>query len=85
MRYIDRTGLKPTERGKDREVRSMGALTRTATRIAEENGLGVMKTHQGFYRVIKRCGLGAYEDAFADLAQVDDFLKHLDEHEDTKY
>ena len=86
MRYIDKTGCKSAfEKGADHEIQKMGALTRTATKIAEANRLGVMKTRQGFYRVIKECGLGAYEDAFANLAEVDDFLKHLEEHEDTKY
>ena len=86
MRYIDKTGCKSAfEKGKDSEIQKLGALTRTATRIAEKNGLGLLKTRQGFYRVIRECGLGAYADAFATLAQVDDFLKHLDEHENTKY
>lgn len=30
-------------------------------------------------------GLGAYEDFLTDLAEMDDFLKHLDEHKSTKY
>ena len=86
MRYIDKTGCKSAfEKGKDSNIQRKGELTRAATKIAEENKLGVMKTRQGFYRVIKECGLGAYEDAFATLAEVDDFLKHLAEHEDTKY
>ena len=86
MRYIDKTGCKSAfEKGKDSDIQKMGALTKTATKIAEANKLGLMKTRQGFYRVIKECGLGAYEDAFSTLAEVDDFLKHLDQHEDTKY
>ena len=86
MRYIDKTGCKSAfEKGNDSDIQKMGALTRTATKIAEANKLGLMKTRQGFYRVIKECGLGAYEDAFSTLAEVDDFLKHLDQHEDTKY
>ena len=63
----------------------MGKLTRTATKIAEANGLGVLKTRQGAYRIIKTCGLGAYEDFLTSLAEVDDFFKHLDRHNDTKY
>ena len=86
MRFIDKTGCKSAfEKGADHEIQSMGKLSRTACKIAEQNRLGLMKTRQGFYRVIKECGLGAYEDAFANLAEVDDFLKHLDQHEDTKY
>ena len=86
MRFIDKTGCKSAfEKGADHEIQSMGKLTRTACKIAEQNRLGLMKTRQGFYRVIKECGLGAYEDAFSTLAEVDDFLKHLDQHEDTKY
>lgn len=86
MRFIDKTGCKSAfEKGKDSEIKSMGKLTRTACRIAEQNKLGVMKTRQGAYRIIKECGLGAYEDFFSSLAEVDDFLKHLDRHENTKY
>lgn len=53
--------------------------------IAKENGLGLLKTRQGSFRIIKESGLGAYEDFFANLAEVDDFLKHLDAHKSTKY
>ena len=86
MRYIDKTGCKSAfEKGKDSNIQRKGELTRAATKIAEQNHLGVMKSRQGFYRIIRECGLGAYEDAFSTLAEVDDFLKHLDRHEDTKY
>ena len=86
MRYIDKTGCKSAfEKGKDSNIQSMGKLTKTACRIAEQNRLGVLKTRQGCYRVIKESGLGAYEDFFITLAEVDDFLKHLDQHESTKY
>lgn len=86
MRFIDKTGCKSAfEKGKDSEIKSMGKLTRTVCRIAEQNKLGVMKTRQGAYRIIKECGLGAYEDFFSSLAEVDDFFKHLDRHENTKY
>ena len=86
MRYIDKTGCKSAfEKGKDAEIKSMGKLTKTACRIAEQNRLGLLKTCQGCYRIIKECGLGAYEDFFTTLAEVDDFLKYLDRHESTKY
>ena len=86
MRYIDKTGCKSAfEKGKDAEIKSMGKLTKTACRIAEQNRLGLLKTGQGYYRVIRESGLGAYEDFFTTLAEVDDFLKHLDQHESTKY
>ena len=86
MRYIDNTGCKSAfEKGNDSNIQSMGKLTKTATRIAENNKLGLMKTRQGFYRIIKESGLGAYEDVFSTLTEVDDFLKHLDQHEDTRY
>ena len=86
MRFIDKTGCKSAfEKGKDSEIKSMGKLTRTACSIAEQNKLGVMKTRQGAYRIIKECGLGAYEDFFSSLAEVDDFFKHLDQHKNTKY
>lgn len=85
MRYIDRTGCKSiSERGEDHEITKMGKLTRTATKIAEENGLGLLKTHWGVYRVIRACGLGAYRDDLKDLAEVDDYLKHLDDHKDSR-
>jgi hypothetical protein len=86
MRFIDKTGCKSAfEKGKDSSIQSLGKLTKTACRIAEQNKLGLLKTRQGCYRVIKESGLGAYEDFFTDLAEVDDFLKHLDRHESTKY
>lgn len=86
MRFIDKTGCKSAfEKGKDSNIQSLGKLTKTACRIAEQNKLGLLKTRQGCYRVIKESGLGAYEDFFTDLAEVDDFLKHLDRHESTKY
>ncbi len=85
MRYIDRTDCKRmNERGKDAEIRQMGKLTRTATRIAEANGLGLLKTHWGVYKVIRSSGLGAYTDELKDLAEVDNFLKHLDDHKASK-
>lgn len=86
MRYIDKTGCKSAfEKGKDKEITSLGKLTKMACRIAKENGLGLLKTRQGVFRIIKESGLGAYEDFFTSLAEVDDFLKHLDEHKSTKY
>ena len=81
MRYIDHTGKQALERGESREIK----LSRTATKIAEENGLGVLKTRQGAYRIIKDCGLGAYSDAFGTLAEVDRFFKTLDKHSATRY
>lgn len=86
MRYIDHTGCKSAfEAGKSSDIKSMGKLTRTATKIAEANGLGVLKNRQGAYRIIKASGLGAYEDFLFSLAEVDDFLKHLNVHKSTKY
>ena len=81
MRYIDRTGCKGIQdRGKDSEITRMGKLTRAATKIAEENGLGLLKTHWGVYRVIRACGLGAYMEDLKDLSEVDAFLKNLEAH-----
>lgn len=86
MRFIDKTGCKSAfEKGTDKEIESLGKLTKKACKIAKENKLGVLKTRQGVYRIIKESGLGAYEDFFTDLAAVDEFLKHLDEHKATKY
>lgn len=86
MRYIDHTGTKSAkEAGKNSNIETLGALTREATRNAERNGLGVLKTRWGAYRIIKASGLGAYEDILSDLAEVDGFLKNLDAHKATKY
>lgn len=85
MRFIDKTGCKSAfQKGKDTEVKSMGKLTRTACKIAEGKRLGLLKTRQGYYRVIRECGLGAYEDFFESLQEVDTFLKTLKEHEGTR-
>ena len=86
MRFIDHSNCKSAfERGESKEIETLGKLSRTATRIAEANGLGVLKNRQGYYRIIKACGLGAYEDFLSSLAEVDDFLKHLESHRATKY
>ena len=86
MRYIDKTGCKSAfEKGNSKEVTSLGKLTKEACKIAKANGLGVLKTRQGAYRVIKESGLGAYENFFTDLAEVDEFLKNLEAHKGTRY
>ena len=86
MRYIDRSECKSIrERGKDANITEIGALTREATRIAERNGLGVLKTRANVFRIIKASGLGAYEDILHSLEEVDGFLKHLEAHRATKY
>lgn len=78
MRYIDRTGSKYGEKAKiDKEVKSLGALSRTACAIAENKSLAVLKTSWGPYKVIRECGLGKYEDTFETLEQVDAFIKGL--------
>ena len=78
MRFIDKTGCKSAfEKGTDKDITSLGKLTRTATRIAENKGLGLLKTRQGYYRVISKSGLGAYEDVFRTLEEVDAFLKKV--------
>ena len=86
MRYIDRTNCKTAfEKGNDSNITRMGKLTRAATKAAEANGLGLMKTRQGAYRIIKESGLGAYSDVLSDLAEVDTFFKNLNAHCSTKY
>lgn len=78
MRYIDKTGCKSAfEKGNSTEVASLGKLTKAACTIAKKNGLGLLKTRQGYFRVIKESGLGAYENFFSSLAEVDRFLKNL--------
>ena len=77
MRFIDRTGKGFREKGNDSNIEKMGKLTRTATKIAEEKGLGLMKTHYGPYKVIRESGLGAYDNVFDSLEEVDAFLKSL--------
>ncbi|MBQ1789142.1 MAG: hypothetical protein II008_03110 [Oscillospiraceae bacterium] len=86
MRYIDHSECTSAfQKGKDSEIQSLGALTRTATKIAEANGLGVLKTRMHNFRIIKKSGFGAYADCLLNLAEVDDFLKHLDDHNATRY
>ena len=86
MRYNDKTGCKSGfEKGADKEIEGLGKLTKKACKIAKENKLGVLKTRQGAYRIIKESGLGAYEDFLTDFAEVDAFLKNLDAHKSTKY
>lgn len=78
MRFIDRRNCKSAfEKGESREIKSMGALTQEAVKIAEQNGLGVMQNRGGAFRVIRACGLGAYEDFFSILEEVDAFIKNL--------
>ena len=58
MRFIDRRNCKSAfEKGESREIKSMGALTQEAVKIAEQNGLGVMQNRSGAFRVIRACGL----------------------------
>lgn len=86
MRFIDKTGcMSGFEKGADKEIESLGKLTKKACKIAKENRLGVLKTRQGAYRIIKESGLGAYEDFLTDLAEVDEFFKNLEAHKATKY
>ena len=86
MRFIDKTGCNSAfEKGNSKEITSLKKLTKEAFRIAKANGLGVLKTRQGAYRVIKESGLGAYENFFTDLAEVDEFLKNLEAHKGTRY
>lgn len=86
MRFIDKTGCKSAfEKGNDNEIKSYKALTRAATKIAEENGLGVMRNRHGAFRIIKESGLGAYSDFLYSLAEVDAFFKNLDAHKSTRY
>ena len=86
MRFIDHINCKGAfERGETHEVLRMGGLTRAATKIAEANGLGLMRTRQGVYRIIKTSGFGVCKDFFVSLTEVDEFFKHLDAHESAKY
>ena len=74
MRFIDRRNCKSAfEKGESREIKSMGALTQEAVKIAEQNGLGVMQNRGGAFRVIRAC----YEDFFSTLEEVDAFIKNL--------
>ena len=86
MRFIEKTGCKSAfEKGNSKEVTSLGKLTKEACKIAKANGLGVLKTRQGAYRIIKESGLGAYNIFFTDLAEVDDFFKNLEAYKDARY
>lgn len=78
MRFIDKSNCKSAfEKGIDKEVVKIGNLSQKACSIAKSRRLAVLKTRQGAYRVIKECGLGAYDDFFADLSDVDSFLRNL--------
>ena len=78
MRFIDRSKCTSiSQKGKDSNITKMGDLTREATKKAERLGLGLLKNRQGAYRVIRECGLGAYEEFFTSLAEVDKFLKKI--------
>lgn len=78
MRFIDKTGCKSAfEKGTDKNINTLGKLTRTATKNAESKGLGLLKRRDGYYRIIKESGLGAYEDFFENLEEVDTFLKGI--------
>lgn len=58
MRFIDRRNCKSAfEKGESREIKSMGALTQEAVKIAEQNGLGVMQNRSGAFRVIAPAAL----------------------------
>ena len=58
MLYINKQGTKPGQHGARKNIQKVGALTREATKAAEEQKLGVLKSRQGDYRIIKECGLG---------------------------
>lgn len=78
MRFIDRshcTSMK--QKGQDTEIQAMGALTKAAAQKAESLGLGLLKNSRGAYRIIRKSGLGAYDEFFANLAEVDAFLKQI--------
>ena len=77
MRYIDRTGKARNEKGESKEIRSMGELTKEACRKAESLRLGVMKTSQGIYKVIRACGMGYEMNAFGTLKEVDTYIKSI--------
>ena len=77
MRYIDRTGKARNEKGESKEIRSMGDLTKEASRKAESLRLGVMKTSQGVYKVIRACGMGYEMNAFGTLKEVDTYIKSI--------
>lgn len=86
MRYIDRTNCKTAfEPAPSTDIKTLGALTREATAAAERNRLGLLKSRRGVYRIIKACGLGAYEDMLGTLEEVNEFFLNLDKHEATKY
>ena len=85
MRFIDYTGIKTNkEKGKDLNIRAMGRLTREATKIAEQNRIGLLKNRFGEFRLIRESGLGLYDPWLESLEEVDDFLKNLDKHERDK-
>lgn len=86
VRYVDKTDCKSVfEKGNSTEIISLGNLTKEACELAEANGLGLLKTRQGAYRVIKENGLGAYRDILGSLDEADKFFKNLEGHKVTRY
>ena len=58
MRFIDRRNCKSAfEKGESHEIKSMGALTQEAVKIAEQNGLGVMQNRSGAFALFAPAAL----------------------------
>lgn len=76
MRYIDRTGKAKNQAGENRNIQSLGDLSKEACIKAERRGLAVMKTRWGAYKVIKESGLGYEMKAFESLKAVDTYIKN---------
>lgn len=81
MRYIDRTGCKsPFERAKtDKNIKSLPGFPAHAAKIMETNGLAIMRTRWGFYRIIKASGLGCPEKNYPDFESLFDAADFVEE------
>ena len=81
MRYIDRKGTKsPFERAtNDRNVKSLPGFPAYAARIMEANGLALLRTSWGVYRIIKASGLGCPERNYPDFETIFDAADFVEE------
>lgn len=85
MMYLDRTNCKSMkDKGVWSEVQKVGALSRKATKIAEQNGLAVLASSHGDFRIIFSCGFGAYRCFFKTLAEVNEFFLNLDSYKNER-
>lgn len=81
MRYLDRTNCKKiSDRGVDKNIKSLPGLTMEAAEILERKNRAILKTSWGVYRIIKESGLGCPEENHPDfrtLKAADAYIKTM--------